>query len=262
MSRHLDCSGPTTYQRAETDQDFEQVYRLNHDIFCLEVGQYDAKPAGRLIDKFHHKNIYYLALRQGELVGMVAVHDEPPFSIANRLADPAALGRRCPRPLEVRLLALRPSVRRGSLLFGLLWRVYDHAQRHGHSHLLISGVGERVSMYERLGFESLGPPVVAGSAEFVPMVLEVGALPPTLQRMAHRYRSHQVRPARPDPIISLLPGPVEVKRSVAGAFQAPPVWHRAPRFIELYEGVRSRLGTLVGGRAVGFSLVAARWPTT
>ena len=94
---------------------------------------------------------------------MVAVHDRPPFSIADRLEDPGVLARLPGRPLEVRLLAVRPGVRHGAVLPGLLWRVHEHARRHGHSHLLISGVGQRVRLYERLGFRGLGPAVAGGA---------------------------------------------------------------------------------------------------
>lgn len=134
----------TAYLRAETSGDFEQIHRLNHEIFAGEVGQHHPDASGLLIDKFDGKNTYYLALRRGDLVGMVAVHDQPPFSITDRLADPGAIDRLPGRPLEVRLLAVRPGARRGLVLHGLLWQVYEHAHRHGHSQLLISGVEARV----------------------------------------------------------------------------------------------------------------------
>ena len=116
------------FKRAETADEFEQVHRLNHAVFAVEVGQYEPDLAGRLIDKFHEKNTYYIALRRGEVGGMVSVHDRPPFSIADRLEDPGVLARLPGRPLEVRLLAVRPGVRHGAVLPGLLWRVHEHAR--------------------------------------------------------------------------------------------------------------------------------------
>ena len=107
----LSLPGQTVFKRAESAAEFEQVHRLNHEVFAVEVGQYPPVRGGRLVDKFDRKNAYHLAIREDQLVGMVAVHDEPPFSIADRLADPGLLDRLPGRALEVRLLALRPEVR-------------------------------------------------------------------------------------------------------------------------------------------------------
>lgn len=241
----------TTFRRAATAVDLEQVHRLNHEIFASEVGQHEPDAAGRLVDKFDRKNTYYLALRGGEVVGMVAVHDEPPFSIADRLVDPGVLDRLPGRPLEVRLLALRPGVRGGALLFGLLWEVREHARRFGHGHLLISGVTTRVGLYERLGFRALGPAVPCGAAEFVPMALDLADPPPSFAREVARWRGHRDRLARAGRPISLLPGPVEVAPPVAAAFRAAPVSHRDPGFVATYERARARLADLAGAHAVG-----------
>jgi aspartate aminotransferase-like enzyme len=239
------------FKRAETDDEFEQVHRLNHAVFAVEVGQHEPDPAGRLVDKFHGKNTYYIALRRGEVGGMVAVHDRPPFSIADRLEDPGVVARLPGRPLEVRLLAVRPGVRYGAVLPGLLWQVHEHARRHGHSHLLISGVGPRVRLYQRLGFRGLGPAVAGGAAEFVPMVLDLASPPASLGRDVRRWRARRARLRRPAGRISLLPGPVQVSATVTAAFRARPVSHRDPEFVATYERTRARLGELVGGRAVG-----------
>lgn len=243
--------GHETFKRAETADEIEQVHRLNHAVFAVEVGQHEPDPSGRLVDKFHPKNTYYIALRRGEVAGMVAVHDLPPFSIADRLEDPGVLGRLPGRPLEVRLLAVRPGVRHGSVLPGLLWQVHEHARRHGHSHLLISGVGARVGLYERLGFRGLGPAVAGGAAEFVPMVLDLASAPASLGRGVRGWPARRARLDRPAGQISLLPGPVEVSAEVAAAFRARSVSHRDPEFVAAFERVRVRLGELVGGRSVG-----------
>ena len=72
-------------------------------------------------------------------------------------------------------MAIEPGERNSSLIFiGLLWSVYEHARVNGFTHMYISGVEERVALYERIGFEPLGPAVPAGRARFVPMVLKVG----------------------------------------------------------------------------------------
>jgi aspartate aminotransferase-like enzyme len=50
--------------------------------------------------------------------------------------------------------------------------------------------------------------------------------------------------------LCLLPGPVAIPPAVHRAFRQPPIYHRGPEFIYLFEKVRSTLGQLVGGRDV------------
>src|SRR5207248_4176075 len=119
------------------------------------LAQYPDAGAGRLIDKFHHKNTYFIALCGGSLVGMVSVHGEPPFSIAERLPDPSILQRDGTRSLEVRLLAIDQEKRNSIVLAGLVYVLYLHAEENGITHLFISGVQERLSLYEQLGFEAV-----------------------------------------------------------------------------------------------------------
>jgi len=53
--------------------------------------QHPTQPGERLVDKFHDKNRYVIALADDQIIGMIAVHDQPPFSVAAKLADPSVL---------------------------------------------------------------------------------------------------------------------------------------------------------------------------
>ncbi len=161
--------GQYLFKRADSDDEFEQIHRLNYRTFVEEVPQYAPSGSGRLVDKFHHKSIYFVALRGGVLAGMVSVHGEPPFSVATRLSDPSILVRAGCRPMKVRLLAVEPRERSGNVLIGLLWMCLEHAREDGYTDVFISGVVDRVEMYRRIGFEPLGPSVPCGSTSFVPM---------------------------------------------------------------------------------------------
>lgn len=164
-----------TFKKAETAAEFAQIHALNYRTFVEEVGQYEPDGTGVLVDRFHSKNTYFIALdNAGTVAGMLAVHDEPPFSAAARLADPAILAG-LGRPMEVRLLAIAQLARHRMILAGLLWNAFDEARRRGCTHLVISGRTEKLRLYERLGFGALGPAVPAGEASFVPMVLAVAA---------------------------------------------------------------------------------------
>jgi len=259
--------GHYIFKQADTQEEFDQIHRLNYRTFVGEIPQHPDTGTGVLIDKFHDKNSYWIVLRDGRVVGMVSAHDRPPFSIASRLPDPEILQRPGTRPLEVRLLALEPSERNSTLFFGLVWKIYEDARRRGYTHFFISGVEERRALYERLGFEALGPAVRSGSASFIPMMLELQELPEPLLRVKRLWESHvgKVQPghagdgngsrvhgaeqAPPTPVC-LLPGPVTTSTAVRAAFHQAPIYHRGVEFIRRFMRVRELLGEIVGGRDV------------
>ena len=230
------------FKPAESSEEIEQVHCLNHRIFAEEVGQHPRTADGRLIDKFHSRNRYFLAKVGSEVVGMVSAHDGPEFSIAGRLKDITAL-KALRAPLEIRLLAILPRFRKRSILTGLFWQVRNYARIHHYSDLLISGIIERLPMYEKMGFRAMGPAVACGGAAFVPMRLSLDAASERFEKRERMYgdkwrRSHAT---------SLLPGPVEMSKGVIDSFHEHPISHRAQQFIELYEEMRRRLGDLMGG---------------
>ncbi|MFI5458505.1 MAG: aminotransferase class V-fold PLP-dependent enzyme [Isosphaerales bacterium] len=247
--------GRYSFKRAETDVELDQVHRLNYETFVREVAQYSDPGTGQLVDKFHDKNTYLIATLGGELVGMVAAHDRPPFSVADRLADPGVLGRPGERPLEVRLLAVRPGYRRSPVLPGLLWALHEHARRLGYTRLLISGLEQRILLYEKLGFRPLGPAVACGRVAFVPMTLDLDPPPESFRRTIVRWEARLSRVAGAivgdgpagGGTLCLLPGPVQLSARVRAAWCAAPVSHRCDGFIAQFERVRDRLAGLVEG---------------
>jgi aspartate aminotransferase-like enzyme len=240
--------GPYTFKIATEPQELEAVYRLNYRTFVQEIRQHHDPGTDYLIDKFDEKNVYFVAKREERVVGMVAAHDKPPFSIASRLPDPSLLERPGMVPLEVRLLAVEPGERHGLVFAGLVWSVYIYAREEGYTNLFISGVVDRQSLYERLGFKPLGPAVRSGEASFVPMMVDLTDLPPHVLKDMVRWRSRLERinaQEGPPRCVRLLAGPVAVAPEVAAAWSAAPLYHRSPEFIELYEEIRQQLADLV-----------------
>ncbi|MBI1917630.1 MAG: aminotransferase class V-fold PLP-dependent enzyme [Planctomycetes bacterium] len=278
--------GGYVFKRAETDDEFDQIHALNYRTFVGEIPQHADTGTGRLVDKFHHKNTYFIALQDTEVVGMVSVHGQPPFSIADRLPDPGLLERPGTRPLEVRLLAIKSEKRHSVVYSGLVWTLFRYAQDVGATHLFISGVQERLSLYEQLGFERIGPPVQGGRAVFIPMAVRVSniaekkhrAMQLWIKRLAKRGsdgettspesgtrsqeadEEHDLAGPRRGPapasvprgqkVVCLLPGPVTIAPEVHAAFHRMPIYHRGPDFLELFEKVRGRLARMVGCRNV------------
>jgi aspartate aminotransferase-like enzyme len=240
--------GHYLFKRAETDAEFEQIHKLNYRTFVSEIPQHADPGDGRLVDKFHAKNAYFIVLCEGRVIGMVSGHDQPPYSVADRLTDPTILTRPGIRPLEVRLLAVEPDRRNSTVFFGLVCSLYQEAGDHGHTHLFISGIEERLPLYRRLGLEPIGPAVGHGKASFVPMMLTIGQLPERVRQTKLRWESHMTKVAE---FVCLLPGPVAIAPAVRTAFHQPAIYHRGSDFIARFQAVRRTLGDMVGGRDVG-----------
>jgi aspartate aminotransferase-like enzyme len=243
--------GQYVFKCAETRQELEQVHRLNYRTFVSEIPQHEDHGDGLLIDKFHNKNQYIVVLRGSRVVGMLGVHNQPPYSVADRLPDPAVLNRSGTRPIEVRLLAIEPEERNKNMFFGLMHYMYRYAEERGFTHMYISAIEERLQLYKRLGFKVLGPAVPGGNARFVPMVLTLGDLPGKARRTKQLWETHleRVTPRGTQPVC-LLPGPVTTAAAVRQAFHQPPIYHRGPEFINRFMKVRRTLASMANGRDV------------
>ncbi|MCY2931798.1 MAG: aminotransferase class V-fold PLP-dependent enzyme [Planctomycetota bacterium] len=241
--------GRTVFRRARSHWELEQAYRLNYQTFVQEIPQHHETPDGRLVDKFDSKNVYFVALRNHQVVGMVAVHDQPPFSIAGKMADATILDSLGPRPLEVRLLAIEPKARHSRIAYGLMWVMYCYAREGGYSHLLISGVSTQQSLYEAIGFMPLGPARQDGAAAFVPMWLNLANPPKVFPEKVSRWQDYLAARGQGEvgQVMQLLPGPVRLAAPVARAWAAPSIYHRSHEFIEQFERTRTRLAEIVGG---------------
>lgn len=241
--------GRLIFKQADTASEFDQIHSLNYRTFAEEIREYSPDGSGRLVDRFHDRNIYYIAVEDGRVLGMVAANDQPPFSIESRLPDASVLRALGGPLLEVRLLALDPDCRNRMILGRLLWELYCHARARRYSHLVISGITDKAEMYRRIGFRALGPAMATGAASFIPMALSLENPTAHMAQYTDSYLARQARSASPA-TISLQPGPVEIDPAVRQAFIRRPVSHRSAEFIHAYEKARAILATLSGGMKV------------
>lgn len=175
------------FKLAETSQELADIHRLLYRTFVLEIPRYDDPGTDYLIDKFHDRNVYFVAVRKSRVCGVTAVHDRRPFSVAGALEDPSVLDSLGPQLLEARLLAVEPAARFGPVFVGLVCSVCDYAKSHGYRNIVITGLAKRQGMYEQMGFRSLGPPTLRGKEYFVPMALRLSHLPRKMERVLDRW---------------------------------------------------------------------------
>ena len=239
------------FKIADRADEFEQIHRLNHRTFAGEIPQHDARPDGRLVDRFHEENTYAIAVRggsdgadAGRVVGMSAWRGRRPFSLDGKLPDLDEHLARLPphrRACEIRLLAVEPSERGGAAFRGLVETLLGVTVAGGYDLAVISGTPRQARLYAHLGFEPFGPRVGTDDAPYQPMALTGTAL----GRHARLFRG------RPVPrTVNLLPGPVPLSDAVRAAARGPAVSHREPAFRRTFDELRDRLCRAANANAV------------
>ena len=151
--------------------EFEKIHRLNYQTFVEEIPQHETNPEGRLVDKFHDENTYFIALDGDELVGMICVRDQRSFSLDYKLENLDSYLPRYTSICELRLLAIANN-RRSPLIFqGIMRSLYDYCDVKGYDLGIMSGTTKQAHLYKHLGFTPFGPLVGKGEILFQPMYL-------------------------------------------------------------------------------------------
>ena len=233
-----------TYKVATEEWEFEQIGRLNYETFVEEIPQHPEGEERILVDRFHNENTYFVCLKGGQLVGMVAVRDKRPFSLDQKLGDLDAYLPDSTSICEVRLLSIARGLRRRRIILGLLTMVADHWILRGHDLAIISANLEQDKLYRGIGFVPFGPPVGTQDAMYQPMYKRLANVG---EEFDGRLRRELLTPDDRAPV-NLLPGPVGVRPEVREAFARDPVSHRSAAFVEDFGRVKRMLCELVGAR--------------
>jgi len=237
------------FKIANQDWEFEAIHRLNYETFVEEIPQHGRNPEGRLVDKFHHQNTYVVATRGRELLGMLAVRDVRPFSLDSKLPD---LDSHLPPGqslCEIRLLAIRKNQRNSMIYKGLMQGVRKLFHDNGYDIGVISGLLDRVRLYERMGFLPFGPLVGTEQARFQPMLITPVQFDKYFGDKID-WQSARLDAENTQTDQNFLPGPVKISPIVQKALSRPPVSHRSASFMAFFQKVRQKLCLLNNARHV------------
>ena len=228
-------SSPSTlrFKIADDPAEFEQIFQLAYDTFVEEIPQHAPNGDRRHVDRFHEENTYVVARQGDDVVGMIALRGDRPFSLDQKLDNLDEYLPTGRRVCELRLLAVRPAYRRGLVFKGLVDGLVREGRQRGYDLAVISGTLRQAKLYRHLGFVPFGPRVGTDEAPFQPMYLTFEDFLDTAPAVAGE-------PA------SFLPGPVPLTDHVRAAFQRAPAYHRDQRFREEFSRTRARLSALVG----------------
>lgn len=228
------------YRVATEPLEFEQIFQLAYDTFVEEIPQHQPNPDRRHVDRFHDENTYLIAKDGDEVVGMLAIRGDRPFSLDEKLGnvDPYLPAGRS--VCELRLLAVRRDYRRGNVFRGLIDLLVTHGRARGFDLAIISGTLRQEKLYSHLGFVPFGRRVGTADAPFQPMYLTFEAF---------QAKAPTIAAAAGEPI-SFLPGPVPLARDVRAAFERLPVSHRNGQFKEEFARTKTGLCRLANAADV------------
>ncbi len=234
---------PLQFKIASEESEFEQIHQLNYKTFVEEIPQHQPSTTPRLVDKFHAENTYLICLCGGQLVGMMAVRGNRPFSLDQKLPKLDEYLPARQKPCEIRLLAVEKEFRSGQVFKGLLALLWQHGLERGYDLAVISGTTRQTKLYRHLGFTPFGPLLGAADAQFQPMYITLEIF----ENYAEEFFRSGLKQQGP---ANFLPGPVAIHKDVRKAFEQMPQSHRSGEFMAEVAELKKRLCAMVNAKHV------------
>ncbi|MBY0572698.1 MAG: aminotransferase class V-fold PLP-dependent enzyme [Undibacterium sp.] len=263
------------YKMAEESHEFEQIHQLNYRTFVEEIPQHSSNAGRRLVDRFHLENRYFIALDDDQVVGMIALRANRPFSLDGKIPGleqylPETTGQSL---CEIRLLAIDPAYRHSRIFARLFGLTLEYSLSQQYTMAVVSATILQKKLYANLGFQPFAYLVGTARALYQPMYLELNAA----LEMRTRLQSARVWPSHvsqqvalatvsSEPI-SFMPGPVQIHPSVQEVFAGAPISHRSERFQQILDATKLKIMRLVkvdnveiflGSGTLGNDVVAAQ----
>lgn len=227
------------FKIARSAEEFQKIHALNYKTFVEEIPQHTQNEQEILVDHFHEENTYLICLKEGQVVGMLAVRGTRPFSLDKKLgAIEDYLSFVPEKPCEIRLLAVEKEHRHGRVFLGLAQLLARYCLKEQYDIAVISGTTRQEKLYSQMGFKPFAHMTGDGNALFQPMYLTKETFEASL---AGRIK---IEP------ISFLPGPVSIADNVVQALSKTAISHRSKDFMQTMEKVRTKLVKMTNAERV------------
>lgn len=219
---------------ARTAAEYEEIAKLNYTTFVEEIPQHEAHESGARVDPFHEQNTYLIVLSDKELVGMIAVRSDRPFSLDRKIGRVEEHLEQPGKLCEIRLLAVRKEHRNGRVFFLLARALSDYCCEEGFDAAVISGTVRELKLYGQLGFRQFAEPVGSGDAVFIPMITTRADYADSVAARLQAKRR------------LFLPGPLKLTEELARPFTEEAMSHRSSTFQAIYQEVKDKLRAMSG----------------
>lgn len=211
------------FKIANTEEEFNQIFKLNYKTFVDEIPQHEKNEKEILIDKFHKDNIYIIAKNKKDVVAMVSLCDKRPFSLDDKIGGIEKNYKGVfKNPIEIRLLSVKKEYRKSKVLLELLKRVYSYTIRNSYDIVFISGITKQEKLYNHIGFKRFYKNVGTKDAQYIPMFLKLNN---ETNEVFKNFNSGK--------IINYIPGPVDLSQRVIEKLHKKLYSHRSKQFVNL-----------------------------
>ncbi|CAM3913973.1 aminotransferase class V-fold PLP-dependent enzyme [Lederbergia lenta] len=227
------------YKIANQPAEFDQIKQLNYRTFVEEIPQHEKNDSHTLVDKFHDENTYIVCLKEGQVIGMICVRSNRPFSLDGKIGEiEQHLPVHVDHPCEIRLLAVDQKYRNGRVFLGIAQALIRFCLKLGYDAAVISGTTREQKLYGQMGFQGFAFLTGDEDAAFQPMYLTKATFDAGI---AGRILKEQN---------NFLPGPATIPAEVQQALATTPYSHRSKEFDNLLLDVQMKLKKLVNANFV------------
>jgi hypothetical protein len=161
-----------TFKIADTQEEFNQIFHLNHETFAEEIPQHETSESGQLVDKFHNENIYFICKKDNDLIAMIAYRDKRPFSLDSKILDlDSYLPKDKTKPCEIRLLSVKKEYRGTRIFTTIALELLKYVLNQNCDIGLISGIIKQERLYKHIGFVPFAKIIGNEDAKFQPMFI-------------------------------------------------------------------------------------------
>lgn len=168
--------------------DLEAIYRLRHDVYSTEIGQYEIRPEGRLPDATDVNSVYLTASSGDEIVGFVGVTPpgSPRFSVDKHLSRKEIPMVFDEHLYEIRALTVNRLQRGSYIAASLMYAAFRWVEAHGGKRIISMGRREVLDMYLRFGLERIGRSLTCGAVTYDLIGAELSTIAARLRRVQAR----------------------------------------------------------------------------
>lgn len=156
--------------------EFDKIHELNHQIFSEEIPQHQSKEDGKLVDAFHEKNTYIIALEGEELVGMVCYNPIRPFSLDKKMRDLDTFLPPHTKLVEVRLFAVKKNKRKQGIALAMLKTLIPSLIVQGYDLGVVSASLKELDLYYNIGAVPFGELVGTKEVPYQPLFFHINNL--------------------------------------------------------------------------------------
>ena len=171
-------------------EDRESIFRIRHDVYANELGQYEPQLDGSLADADDIKSVYITATMGGELAGFAGITppDSPRFSVDKFLPRDEIPFTFDEHLFEIRALTVKRSLRGLHISDCLMYAAFRWIEARGGKRIVSIGRIEVLDMYLQIGMQKVGRSFKSGSVTYDLISAEIRTLSDRLKLFSTRLK--------------------------------------------------------------------------